>query len=69
MRVTQGRHSTPGEMGMKWIALVFVPVMTLAILLNVHACREINKEIDRCDDPTSGAYIRDDAVRRSECGR
>lgn len=57
---------------MKWVesvVLVFVAGMTLAILLSVHACREINKEIDRCDDQTSGAYIRDAAARRSECGR
>jgi hypothetical protein len=70
--VTQGYYSAPGEVGMKWaesVALVFVAVMTLAILLSVHACREINKEIDCCDDQTSGAYIRDAAARRSERGR
>jgi outer membrane protein assembly factor BamE (lipoprotein component of BamABCDE complex) len=54
---------------MKWVALVVVASTALATVLSVRACTEINKEIDRCDDQTSGAYIRDDAVRRSECGR
>jgi hypothetical protein len=60
------------EVDMKWVkgvALVFVAVMTLAIVLSVRACTEINREIDRCDDQTSGSYIWDDAARRSECGR
>lgn len=54
---------------MKWVALMFVAVMTLAIVLCVDACREINREIDRCSDQTSGSYIWDDAARRAECGR
>jgi len=59
-------------MGMKLvkrIALVIVGVITIALLLTVHACRKINEEIDRCADQTSASYIWDDAARRSECER
>lgn len=54
---------------MKWVALMLAALMALAIGLTVHACKEINREIDRCDDQTSGRYIWDDTARRSECGR
>jgi hypothetical protein len=54
---------------MKWVALVLVASMALAIVLSVRACTQINREIDRCDDQTSGSYIWDDVARRSKCRR
>lgn len=57
---------------MKWVkvvALVFMSVLTLIIILSVRGCMDLNREVDRCYDHTSGSYIWDDVARRAECGR
>jgi hypothetical protein len=48
---------------------VLATAIVIAIVIALWVAGEINDEIDRCDDQSSGKYIWDDAMRAKECDR
>ena len=56
---------------MKWrvVAWLLLGILLAVFLFLSYIVNEINDEIDKCGDPTSGKYIEDPDLRAKECER